>query len=185
MLLLWILLGLVGAFMLLVVVLHLLGKRLPEGHVISATLRLARTPEEVFAVLVDTSAIPSWDPGVTRVERLPDREGKETWRWTMGRNRMVLTTTRSEPPRTLARAIADEAKFFSGTWTYEISREGSGCAVLLTEHGRVHVAIPRAAMHYLSFLADPSMYLKRHLTRLADRFGESPRIEVGARAFRP
>jgi len=185
MLFVWILLGLVGALVLLVPALHVLGRRLPEGHVISATLRLERTSEEVFSVLADTSAIPSWDQGVTRVERLPDRAGNETWRWTMGRNRMVLTTTRSEPPRTLSRTIADEAKFFSGSWTYAISREGNGCAVLLTEHGRVHAAIPRAAMHYLSFLVDPSMYLKRHLMRLAERFGEAPRIEVGARAFRP
>lgn len=34
-------------------------------------------------------------------------------------------------------------------------------------------------MHYLPGLTDPAMYLKRHLTRLEDKFGEAARIEVG------
>lgn len=163
----------------LLLVLWLLGRALPEGHEMSATLRLSRPPAEVFAVLADSAAIPSWDRGVDRVERLPDRDGREAWRWTMGRNAMVLVTTRSEPQALLVRTIGDEAKFFSGDWTYAVSADGTGCAVELTEHGRVHVAIPRAMMRYLPFLADPALYLRRHLERLAGRFGEAPRIELG------
>jgi uncharacterized protein YndB with AHSA1/START domain len=177
---LWIPIGLVGALVVLGVVLCLLGRGLPEGHVVSATLRLARPPAEVFAALADTAGVPSWDKGVDRVERLPDRDGHEAWRWTMGRNAMVLVTTRSEAPSVLVRTIADEAKFFSGDWTYAVRPDGAGCAVELTEHGRVHVALPRAMMRYMPFLADPAMYLKRHLVRLAGKFGEAPRIEVGA-----
>jgi uncharacterized protein YndB with AHSA1/START domain len=160
-------------------VLAVLGKRLPEAHEISATLTLARPREQVFAALADTAGIPAWDKGVDRVERLPDRDGHEVWRWHMGRNRMVLEITASEPPSRLVRTIADEAKFFSGDWTYELADDGAGSKVTLTEHGSVHVAIPRAMMHYLPVLADPSMYLKRHLRRLAERFAETPRIEVG------
>ena len=176
---LWTVAALVGAVVALLLVLWLLGRGLPEGHEISATLHLAKSREEVWGVLADTAAIPSWDRGVDRVERLPDRDGHEVWRWTMGRNAMVLEMTRSEAPLLLVRTIADEAKFFSGDWTYELSAERSGCALKLTEHGRVHVAIPRAMMRYMPFIADPSMYLRRHLERLAARFGEAPRIEIG------
>ncbi len=168
-----VLLGLLG------LVLWLLGRGLPEGHSIAATLRRGKPVEEVWGALADTAGVPSWDKGVDRVERLPDRDGHEVWRWTMGWNRMVLETTRAEAPRVLVRTIADEAKFFTGDWTYALRAEGTGCAVELTEHGRVHVAIPRALMRYLSAVADPSMYLKRHLGRLAARFGETPRLEVG------
>ena len=98
----------------------------------------------------------------------------------MGRNAMVLVTARSEPPRTLVRTIADEAKFFSGDWTFDLAPDGAGTRLTLTEHGRVHVAMPRAMMRYLPFIADPAMYLRRHLGRLAERFGEEPRIERGA-----
>lgn len=177
--LLWTVAGIVGLLVLAGLVLWLLGRGLPPGHVVSATLRLGRPVEEVWGVLADTAGVPAWDKGVDRVERLPDREGRETWRWTMGRNSMVLETTRSEAPRLLVRTIADEAKFFSGDWTYELSPVGNGCTVELTEHGRVHVAIPRAMMRYLPAVADPAMYLKRHLERLAGRFGEAPRVEVG------
>ena len=176
----WTGIGVVGSLALLAAALWLLGRRLPPGHEVSATLRLSRPAQEAWAALADTAAIPSWDRGVDRVERLPDREGREAWRWTMGRNAMVLETTRSEPPRLLVRTIADEAKFFDGDWTWEVAPEGAGCAVRLTEHGRVHVAIPRAMMRYLPFLADPALYLRRHLVRLAGRFGEAPRIEKGA-----
>jgi hypothetical protein len=92
---------------------------------------------------------------------------------------MVLVTTRSEAPASLVRTIADEAEFFSGDWTYALSADGTGTTLRLTEHGRVHVAIPRAMMRYLPFIADPSMYLRRHLERLAAKFGEAPRIEAG------
>jgi uncharacterized protein YndB with AHSA1/START domain len=177
--LLWVAGGVVGVVALLLLVLHLLGKGLPEAHVMSVTLRLAKPREEVFAALADVPGIPSWDKGVDRVERLADHDGHEVWRWSMGRNVMTLETTRSEAPAVLVRTIADQAKMFSGDWTYELSAEGSGCALLLTEHGNVHVAIPRAMMKYLPAIADPSMYLKRHLERLAAKFGEAPRIEVG------
>ncbi len=172
--------GLVGLLLLSGLALWILGRNLPEGHVQPATLRLSRPPAEVFAVIADVAAIPSWDTGVNRVERLPDRDGREAWRWTMGRNAMVLVTTVKEPPRRLVSTIGDEAKFFSGDWTYELAADGGGTLLTLTEHGRVHVAIPRAMMHYLPFIADPSLYLRRHLERLARKFGEEPRIEKGA-----
>lgn len=171
--------GILGLLAVVLLVLWLLGRGLPEGHEIAATIRLGRPPAEVWAVLADSAGIPSWDLGVDRVERLPDRDGHEAWRWTMGRNTMVLVTTRSEAPRLLVRTIADEAKFFSGNWTYALSADGAGCALELTEHGRVHVTIPRAMMRYLPAVADPSTYLRRHLERLAAKFGEAPRIEVG------
>lgn len=171
--------GLVLLLVLVPTILHVLGKRLPDGHVITAKMRLEKPVGEVWKAISDTAGIPSWDKGVDRVERLPDRDGHEVWRWHMGRNRMVLEITVSDPEKRLVRNIADEAKFFSGDWTYELAAEGGGCVLNLTEHGRVHVAIPRAMMRYLPFIADPSLYLRRHLTRLAEKFGEPPRIEAG------
>lgn len=171
--------GLVGLAVLFFAVLHLLGRSIPEGHEISAKLRLGKAPGEVWSAIADVAGIPSWDKGVDRVERLEDRNGHETWRWHMGRNRMVLEITVSEPEKRLVRTIADEAKFFSGDWTYELAPDGDGCVLSLTEHGRVHVAIPRAMMRYLPALADPSMYVRRHLERLAAKFGQPATIEFG------
>lgn len=177
--LIWIVVGLVVLVALVLLVLHLLGRNLPDRHEISAKLRLGKSPKEVWTAIADVAGIPAWDKGVDRVERLEDRNGKEVWRWHMGRNRMVLETSVSEPEKRLVRTIADESKFFSGDWTYELVPDGEGCALSLTEHGRVHIAIPRAMMRYLPAVADPRMYLRRHLVRLAEKFGETPKIEFG------
>jgi len=159
--------------------LNALGKKLPEAHEIEAKLRLEKSPREVWDVLSNTAGVPSWDKGVDRVERLADKDGHEVWRWFMGRNRMILEITEAVPEKRLVRTIADEAKIFSGVWTFDLATEGKGTIVTLTEHGSVHPAIPRAMLHYLPRIADPAMYLKRHLSRLAGKFGEVAEIEVG------
>lgn len=169
----WIVAGIVGVLALLLAVMHVLGKRLPEEHVAAVTLRLAKaTPEAVWAVVADVPGYPSWS-AVTRVEKLPAREGRETWRQTMGRNSFVLEVTRSERGRALEFTIADDAKMFSGSWLYEIGAAGGGvggCTVRLTEHGRVGPAIPRFMMKHFM---DPGMYVrKQHLKSLAKRMGE-------------
>ncbi len=178
----WVL-GIVGGLVVLVVILfailHFVGRNLPEGHQISAKLRLGAPAGEVWKAIADTAGVPTWDKGVDRVERLEDRNGHEVWRWHMGRNRMILENTVSEPEKRLVRTIADEAKFFSGDWSYELAPEGDGCVLSLTENGRVHVAIPRAMMRYLPAIADPSLYLRRHLMRLSEKFGKPANIEVG------
>jgi hypothetical protein len=126
----------------------------------------------VWQVIADVQAQPTWAAGVTKVERLPDRDGRETVRVTMGRNRMVLETTRSERPRSLVRTVADEAQFFSGDWEYALTPDGAGCRVTLTEHGKVHAAVPRFLMKHVM---NPAMYLEKHLRSLAATFGETGR----------
>ena len=115
-------------------------------------------------------------------ELVPDRDGRETWRQWMGRNSFVLERTRLEPARTVEFTIADDAKFFSGSWLYTIEPEapggGGGCRVTITENGRVHVAIPRFMMHYLM---DPTSTVRKHLQALARKLGEEGQI-VAAKA---
>lgn len=162
--------GLVGLLGVLMLTMAALGARLPQDHVASESLRLGRTPpERVWELIADGSGLASWAWGVKRVERLPDREGRETIRQTIGRHRVVFETVQSEPSRVLARRMADEGGPFSGSWTYEIRPEGGGCVVTLTEHGRVKGAIPRAMMRYL---VGHHLHLERHLRSMAVRFGE-------------
>ncbi|MBX3358255.1 MAG: SRPBCC family protein [Phycisphaeraceae bacterium] len=162
----------VAVLVLLVLAMWAIGRRLPTDHTTVATLRLNQKPQDVWDVLSNTEALPTWS-GINKVERLPDQNGKERWRQWMGRNSFVLETTRNEPPRLLETTIADDAKFFSGSWEFLIEPAGDGCTVRLTEHGRIAQAIPRFMMKYI---VDPGMYLKRHLRALAAKFGEEPRL---------
>lgn len=173
----WILVGLsvpVIVVVLLCLAAWFVGRRLDADHVSQGVLRLRRRPEEVFALIADVRSYPSWNR-MTGVERLPDDAGREVWRQRFGRNSVVTVTTVNDPPRRFQQTIADDHKFFSGTWTYEIAPTAEGCTVTLTEHGTVHHAIPRFMM---KFVVDPALYLKGQLRAMATKFGEEPRVEA-------
>ncbi len=167
----------VGALVALGSFMYLLGARLPEEHVAAVRLRLNQPPEAVWAVPADFGGHGAWAPGVTKVERLGDAEGRERWRQHMGRNSFVIERTRSEPPRLLEGTIDDDHKMFSGRWQYDIAPGEAGSTVVtLTEHGRVPAKIPRAVMHYVM---GKHVYIKKHLAGLAKKFGEEPpRLEI-------
>lgn len=175
----WLILGTVGLLVLLGLVMWQVGRRLPEEHNVSVTLRLRNaTPEMVWDTIADVASYPGWSK-INKVERLPDRNGHEVWREWMGRNSFVMETTRSERPRRLENTVEDDAKFFSGRWEYLIGPDpdpaagGRGCIVMITEHGRVHHAIPRFMMHYLM---DPRGTALGFLRALAKKLGEDGEI---------
>jgi uncharacterized protein YndB with AHSA1/START domain len=166
---LWITLGVVGLLAFFMAVMYVLGKRLPEEHVASAAITLKQPQGVVWEAVSNIADHKHWVKGLTKLERLPDRDNHPVWRQQMGRNSFVLEISELQPPTRMVGTIADEAQFFSGNWEYVLSPEGAGTKVTLTERGRVKLAIPRAMMEYL-FGKDT--YLKRHLRDLAAKFGE-------------
>lgn len=162
-------------------VMHTIGKGMDPNHVLICTLRLKQSPQAVFALLADAEGWPKWDSGVKKVEALPPIEGRPACRMTIGHNAMILVTTRNEPPRVLERSISDSGSkpMFTGSWLHEISADGEGCLITLTERGTIHVAIARAMARKL---ADPATYLKRHLKQLAKHYGEAPSITDASRS---
>ncbi|MFA6045700.1 MAG: SRPBCC family protein [Phycisphaerales bacterium] len=160
------------------VVATLLGTRLSPNHTVQATLHVAKPVAEVFALVDNLEAQPTWDKGVTRIEPLPDDAGRPRRRMVMGRNSFVLTDTTRQPPTQLVRTISDDHKFFGGSWTFDFTPEGSGTKVTLTEHGVIDPPIPRLMMKHF---VDPAMYLKRQLAAMARALGEEPRISEAKR----
>lgn len=166
-------------------VLHLVGKKIPEEHTASATIEIPAVPTQVFAVIDDIATHPTWNADVTKVEILPDKvlggKGEHgglggvalpQCRMHMGRNSFVLTRTRCEPPRLLERVIEDDKGPFAGTWLYTLAPAvvsgKDGTHLRLTETGRIRATIPRALMkHFFGY----HVYLNSHLTALAAKFG--------------
>ena len=166
--------GLVALLVLFGLVMYIIGRGMPEEARVSVTMRLNQPAEKVYAVIADPLSWPTWDPGVDKVEQIPMADGGFKVRMTMGRNVMTLLRTRHEPPHLLEMTIQDEgANIFSGSWRHEISAEGDGCVVKLTEDGKIRPPMFRAMARKLF---DPAMYLKRHFRRLAAKFGEEPRV---------
>jgi hypothetical protein len=183
---LWIALGLLGTIVILigvlVVVLSMLGKKIPVEHTATSIIRIGASPERVFEAIADVESHPTWDKATTRVHMLPAKGDMPQARVHRGHNSFVLMRTRCEPPTLLERTISDDHKAFSGTWLYQLSRIESNmpgreaCQVKLTETGRVDNAVARAVMKHLFGY---HIYTNRHLESLARKFGTPAKAHRG------
>lgn len=148
--LLYIALILVGVLLMAAGVLGVLGRRLPAEHSATGSVELGASQESVFALVNNIGEFPAWCKEFTRMERLPDQDGRERWRQFMGRNSFTSTNEVVDPPRRVVRVVEDDNKMFSGSWDHVVEATGPGsCRLTIKETGRVHSDIPRAIMHYV------------------------------------
>jgi len=115
-----------------------IGSRLSQSHRASVEKIFPVLPEAIWAAITDIDAFSSWRAGVTRVERLPDRNGFPVWVEEGRGGRMTMAVERMEAPRILVGRIADPGLPFGGTWTYEITPEPSGSRLRITENGEIY-----------------------------------------------
>lgn len=171
----WIVVGLIGFFVVFLAVMYALGSRLPVEHVTTARATLRAPQHAVWEALADVPGQMKWYPVITKIERIADRDGKPVWREEMGRNSFDMAEAVTEPPRRIVREIVDNHGPFTGKWEFvlEPAIPGPGTTVRITETGRVHSAIPRAFIHYLF---GTKYYLKKYLNALAAKFGETTAV---------
>lgn len=130
--------GIVGVVVLVVLAVVVVGMLLPKNHVASATARYRATPEQLWSAIYNVRALPTWRPGLTKVDILPDRNGHLTWRETGKDGTVTYEAIESEPPHRLVGKIADEKLPYGGTWTYEIAPEEGGTRLTITERGEIY-----------------------------------------------
>jgi uncharacterized protein YndB with AHSA1/START domain len=75
----WILI-VVGCLALLVALVALVGSLLPVKHVATRAARFHQPPAAIWAAITDVDAFPSWRTSVKKIERLPDHQGRPSWR---------------------------------------------------------------------------------------------------------
>ena len=138
----WIL-WIVGALVVVVLIVVVIGYLLPQSHTASMSARYAASPDSLWTSLTDVSAFPKWRPGVTQVEVLPDENGQRGWREHSGSDVVTYRVVESQPPRRLVARIADDNLPYGGQWTYDLAPEGSGTHLTITEHGEVYNPIFR------------------------------------------
>lgn len=182
---LYIVLTLVGLLLTLIGLLGILGSRLPETHVATASIEINAAPELVWATINDMESFPSWMPEFTKMERLPDDNGKQVWRQHMGRNSFVTTNDVFEPPSSsnnsrgrVLRTIRDDHGPFSGSWDHTVEpapapalapvSPNGRCILTITETGTIKSAIPRAIMRYM---IGEDHYLKKFLSAVKRKLG--------------
>jgi hypothetical protein len=101
----------------IVVLMTIAGWLLPVSHVASATAVLAKPPDQVYTIVSDVSAYPKWwsgDPGVK------------------------TDVVEARRPTRFVSRIADPDEAFGGTWTFDITPDGPGSRLTITERGEVY-----------------------------------------------
>lgn len=157
-------------------VVMLVGLMLPVKHEAVVSAAIPATPEAVWAVLTDPASYPKWRGDVTAVELLPADSGHVAWR-EQGKNGAIsYVIERAEPPRRLVTRITDKSLPFGGAWEYEITPDGTGSRVRITEHGEVYNPVFRFASR---FIMGHTATARAYLKALGARFGAAVAPAVG------
>jgi uncharacterized protein YndB with AHSA1/START domain len=156
---------------LVVLLLRLIGGRMPRSHHAKSRIVLAHPPAMVWAVIRNQQELPTWYQEVKKVERLPDQVGQERWRQTLGNNfSMMLLVAESVPQRRMRTVIdAEPGSAFGGTWIYELAPSGEGTEVTITEDGW----IANPFFRVFARLMGHHRTIDGYLSALARRFAES------------
>lgn len=161
----WLLIG-VGGLVALVGIVLIIGLLRPASHVASHSAVLAAPPGQVWAQIADVQRTPEWVPEITKVERLPDRDGHPSYRESFGGFEATTVVRVSDPPRRLVKEILPGGAFH-GSWTWELAPEGTGTRLTITERGTVENPFIRGMMAF----HDNTKSARDYTAALARRLG--------------
>lgn len=165
----WVL-GIVGVLVALVLVVVIVGYLLPKSHVASMSARYAASPDAIWTSLTDVAAFPQWRTDVKRVEPLPDENGQRGWREHGAHDAITYRVVEANAPRRLVARIADPNLPYGGSWTYDLTPEGSGTRLTITENGEIYNPVFRfVARFVLGYTAT----MEGVLRALATKHGET------------
>lgn len=153
----------------IILLMALVGAILPRTHEATRSAAYKRTPAEVYSVIRDFAAMPSWRSGITGVDLLPPRDGHACFREISKNGGMAYIVVEDKAPVKLVTRIADENLPFGGTWTYEISADPNGSRVRITEKGEVKNVIFRFMAR---FVFGYTGTMETYLRDLGGKFGE-------------
>jgi len=157
----WLLIVVV-AVVVLAVVIWLAGTIIPRGHQASSRITVAEPPAQVWSVVRDFAALPSFWADLRGVERLPDRGGVEAWKQTMknGFDLVLLVTEDSAPRRMVTTIDAPPGAAFGGRWIYELEPVAGGTQVTITEDGWIDNRFFRVVSRATGYHGTLDRYLK-------------------------
>ena len=165
-----------GIVLVLVLVVVAIGAALPRNHIATGQVRVKAPRAIVWTIVTDIDAFPQWRPDVTRVERLPDRDGRPVWIEHSSSDRTTFAVDASRPPEQWVVRIADPNLPFGGSWTYDVSDADGDTVLTITERGEVYNPIFRFVSRFvLGHEKTIQTYLAAFERRANERGKESPR----------
>ena len=142
--------GLVVGLVVLIGVVVGVGALLPEKHRASESARFRVGAEQLWEVITNYGAYPTWRSGVSGVERLTDMNGHPVWKETDSHNEGIpYETVESVPNKRLVRRIADPNLPFGGAWEFSLEATPEGTTLTITENGEVYNPIFRFVSRFI------------------------------------
>jgi uncharacterized protein YndB with AHSA1/START domain len=133
----------------IVMIAALIGFLLPRSHRASREQVFAAPPEALWSAITNVDAFPQWRTDITRVQVLPDRDGRRMWIEEGRSGKMTFVVESSDPPRRLVTRIADPKRPFGGTWTYDITPSNGGSRLTITEDGEIYNPLFRFVARFI------------------------------------
>lgn len=162
--------ALVILVVLVIAVVAAIGLALPRAHEATRSARIDAPPMAIYSVLITPETYPQWRPDVASVDRLDSDRFREHGEG----GPMVFRIVSRQPPSRAVVALDDPDQPFSGTWTIELTPEGEGTRVRITERGEVPNPIFRAIARAMML---PTDSIELYLTNLGRRFNTAVVIE--------
>ena len=151
------------------------GALLPRQHKASRSAVFAAPPEAVWGVLSDFANHASWRPGLRSVEVLAGEGGRRRLREVNSHKETIeYEIVEFEPPRRMVSRIATRGLPYGGSWTYELTPEGAGTRVRVTEDGEVY----NTAFRYIARCMGYTGTMEKYLRALGRKLGEE--VKPGA-----
>lgn len=166
--------GIVAAIVLALLLIALIGSRLPRQHSASRSVLLHKSPESVYAVTRDFASMPKWRADVRDVKVTSEANGRVQFREDGKNGTVNYELTEDVPGRRMVTRITDTDLGYSGKWTYVFVAEGANTRLTITEDGEVSNVIFRFLSRYAF---GHTATIDTYLTSLARHFGETAQFE--------
>lgn len=164
--------ALIITFVFLLLVVGLLSSK---QHTVTRTLKTKQTQETIWRTIADFQSQPVWRKRLQKVERGPDRNGKEIWiEFYVDGDVIPLETTEAKSPHRIVRTIADPNLPFGGVWEMEVKPETNGSSLTITERGEVPNALLRG---FVKVFIGYTWSIDHYHSELAAKFGEQAIIQ--------
>src|SRR6185503_5397007 len=115
-------LSIIGALVLLVAVIALIGSQLPKAHTASRSIVLRQTPQNVYTVIRDFKSAPAWRSDVKSIEVI-EMPGQKLRFIEHGSDDVTYEVTEDVPSQRMVTRILNTDLGYSGQWTYELTEE--------------------------------------------------------------
>jgi hypothetical protein len=162
----------VGLVMVIATVL-LVGSSLPVKHEVTREATYRATPAQLFALIRNVNDYPSWQRSVSKVEMLPDVDGKQRMRETNSGQAITYELSDIVPNQRMVSRIVDAKLPFGGSWTYELipGQAADATTLRITENGEVYNPVYRFVSR---FVMGHSATIDKYLEAVATRYPRLP-----------